>query len=36
MLEITPYEKLSVAGEMVAYKHNGFVTPMDTLRDRTF
>ena len=36
MLETTPYEKLSLAGEMVAYRHNGFWAPMDTVRDRAF
>lgn len=34
MLEEEPYEKLSVAGEMVAYHHTGFWYPMDTLRDK--
>lgn len=34
MLEENPYEKLSMGGEMMAYKHNGFWSPMDTMRDK--
>ena len=29
-----PLEKLASAGELVAYKHDGFWKPMDTLRDK--
>lgn len=29
-----PLEKLALAGELVAYKHEGFWKPMDTLRDK--
>lgn len=36
MLEQTPFEKLAKAGEMTAYKHEGFWSPMDTLRDREY
>lgn len=34
MLETEPYEKLAGAGEMMAYKHRGFWSPMDTMRDK--
>lgn len=36
MLEETPFEKLASDGEMSAYKHYGFWSPMDTIRDRAF
>ena len=36
MLEQKPYEKLAVDGQMVAFKHDGFWSPMDTMRDRSF
>lgn len=36
MLETTPYEQLANDGEMVAYKHNGFWSPMDTIRDKNY
>jgi glucose-1-phosphate cytidylyltransferase len=31
-----PLTKLAVAGEMMAFEHNGFWQPMDTLRDKTY
>lgn len=34
MLEAGPYEKLAEAGEMMAYRHSGFWSPMDTMRDK--
>lgn len=34
MLETEPYERLAQAGEMMAYKHHGFWSPMDTMRDK--
>lgn len=34
MLETGPYEKLAEAGEMMAFRHNGFWSPMDTMRDK--
>ncbi len=34
MLETEPYERLSAAGEMIAYRHEGFWHPMDTMRDK--
>lgn len=36
MLEQSPFEHLAQAGEMVAYKHDGFWSPMDTLRDKEY
>ena len=36
MLEFAPYERLANAGEMSAYKHDGFWSPMDTMRDRDY
>lgn len=36
MLETSPYENLSKDGQMVAFKHEGFWAPMDTMRDRAF
>lgn len=36
MLEKEPFEKLSEAGEMDAYRHEGFWSPMDTLRDNEY
>ena len=36
MLEAGPFEKLARAGEMTAYKHDGFWSPMDTMRDKIF
>ena len=34
VLEREPLERLSAAGELVAFKHDGFWQPMDTLRDK--
>lgn len=36
MLEKSPYEKLAAAGQMKAFKHEGFWSPMDTVRDRDY
>lgn len=36
MLETEPFEKLVADGQMMAYKHNGFWSPMDTIRDREY
>lgn len=36
MLEQEPYEKLAGAGQMAAYKHDGFWSPMDTMRDKNY
>lgn len=36
MLEDGPLEALARAGEMAAYKHKGFWSPMDTLRDKSY
>lgn len=36
MLEDGPFEKLSGAGEMAAYTHNGFWSPMDTLKEQMY
>jgi glucose-1-phosphate cytidylyltransferase len=33
--ERAPLERLAVEGNLVAYHHNGFWQPMDTLRDKT-
>lgn len=35
-LECEPYDKLTAAGEMNAYKHYGFWYPMDTVSDRQY
>ncbi|EQB33200.1 glycosyltransferase family protein [Sphingobium ummariense] len=32
--EREPLEKLATSGELVAYRHDGFWQPMDTLRDK--
>ena len=34
VLEKEPLENLASGEELVAYKHNGFWQPMDTLRDK--
>ena len=34
MLEQSPLEKLASAGELMAYRHDGFWQPMDTMRDK--
>lgn len=36
MLEAEPFEKLARDGQMAAYKHNGFWSPMDTMRDKEY
>lgn len=36
MLEDGPFEKLVQDGKMAAYKHRGFWSPMDTLRDKKY
>lgn len=36
MLENGPFEKLSNDGEMAAYTHNGFWSPMDTLKEQMY
>lgn len=36
MLEQSPYEHLATDGQMSAYKHSGFWSPMDTVRDRNY
>ncbi len=36
MLEAGPLEAVAEAGEMVAYRHEGFWSPMDTLRDKNY
>ncbi len=36
MLEAGPLEKIAAAGEMTAYRHEGFWSPMDTLRDKEY
>ncbi len=36
MLETTPFEQLTDAGEMMAYKHEGFWSPMDTVHDKEY
>ena len=34
--EAEPMEQLALAGELMAFRHNGFWQPMDTLRDKRF
>lgn len=36
MLESGPLESIAAKGEMAAYKHYGFWSPMDTLRDKEY
>lgn len=36
MLETEPFERLAQSGQMTAYKHDGFWSPMDTMRDREY
>lgn len=36
MLEAEPFEKLAADGQMTAYQHSGFWSPMDTMRDREY
>jgi glucose-1-phosphate cytidylyltransferase len=34
VFEKEPMENIATEGEMIAFKHNGFWKPMDTLRDK--
>lgn len=36
MLETAPFETLAERGEMAAYRHEGFWSPMDTVHDREY
>ena len=36
MLEAEPFEAVAAAGQMMAYRHRGFWSPMDTLKDREY
>ena len=36
MLESGPLEAVASDGEMTAYRHSGFWSPMDTLRDKEY
>lgn len=36
MLEAEPFERLAREGQMAAYKHRGFWSPMDTMRDKEY
>ena len=36
MLEAGPLETIAREGQMAAYKHNGFWSPMDTIRDKEY
>lgn len=36
MLEASPFEKMAAEGELSAYKHDGFWSPMDTIHDRDY
>lgn len=36
MLEQSPYENLAQDGQMAAYRHMGFWSPMDTMRDKSY
>ncbi len=36
MLERAPFEQLAEAGQMSAYMHDGFWSPMDTIHDREY
>ena len=36
MLETTPFERLAGDGELAAYKHDGFWSPMDNIHDREY
>ena len=36
MLEAVPFEQLALSGEMMAYKHEGFWSPMDTVHDKEY
>lgn len=34
--ELAPLEKLAAQGQLAAFQHSGFWSPMDTLRDKTY
>ncbi|MDD2972501.1 MAG: glucose-1-phosphate cytidylyltransferase [Lachnospiraceae bacterium] len=36
MLEAGPFERLAAAGQMMAYQHQGFWSPMDTMHDKAY
>lgn len=36
MLETLPFERLAADGQMAAYKHMGFWSPMDNIHDREY
>ncbi len=36
MLETVPFERLAADGQMAAYKHSGFWSPMDNIHDREY
>lgn len=36
MLEAGPFERLAEAGQMAAYRHKGFWSPMDTIHDKEY
>lgn len=36
MLEAKPFERLTAAGQMSAYRHEGFWSPMDNMRDKAY
>lgn len=36
MLEASPFERMAQEGEMAAYRHAGFWSPMDTVHDREY
>ena len=36
MLEQEPFERLAREHQMAAYKHTGFWSPMDTMRDKEY
>lgn len=36
MLEAAPFERLAIDGQMMAFKHTGFWSPMDTMHDREY
>lgn len=36
MLEAEPFERLASEGQMAAYRHNGFWSPMDNIHDREY
>ena len=36
MLEAAPFESLAADGQMAAYRHDGFWSPMDTVHDREY